>query len=349
MADNPDSSPDGGPDGGPSLQDVLLKSQKEFFDTLMKTSPMNAGMGTAAKLFRGNDVYSRLYEFWEPLARALQEKTFDPDSYKNLLDPGKYAEMIDGVFGFGSPASVTDFCGHASGLVDTWASRAQDFVKPWSDALEKNVGASAALASGDPEARMQVFDSLRSAFEETFGKALNMPAVGKDRELTELLLKTIDRYSVFLAKSSEFQLETHKIAQQAMDRVVEIVAEKVRRGEKIEGIEQFAKIWTETNEKAFHELFKTEQFARLQGLLLDAALDARRHIQQLMEHGLKDFPIALRSDMDDVYKTSYTLNKSVRALQRKSLEIDRMREEIERLEQRVASLEHTTTTDNRVK
>ena len=77
------------------------------------------------------------------------------------------------------------------------------------------------------------------------------------------------------------------------------------------------RLWTTANEKAFVEFFRTEEFSELQGLVLDAAIDCRKEFQQLMEVSLKEYPIALRSELDDVCKTNYTLNKSVQGPQEK--------------------------------
>ena len=89
-----------------------------------------------------------------------------------------------------------------------------------------------------------------------------------------------------------------------MEKVVESIAEKIKNKEDIADFDQFFRLWAEVNEKDFLELFKTEEFAKLQGVVLDVSLDTRRYFQQLMELYLEDFPIALRSEMDDVYKTS---------------------------------------------
>ena len=121
----------------------------------------------------------------------------------------------------------------------------------------------------------------------------------------------------------------------------------MREGGQIAGFGEFVKLWTKTNEEAFLEFFKTEQFSELQGIVLDTALECRRQFQQLMEAWLKDFPIALRSEMDDLCKRSYTMNKSVRALAKKNSEIDAMQEEIERLRKRVATLEERLSGDGR--
>ncbi|MFM8331320.1 MAG: poly(R)-hydroxyalkanoic acid synthase subunit PhaE, partial [Candidatus Methylumidiphilus sp.] len=69
------------------------------------------------------------------------------------------------------------------------------------------------------------------------------------------------------------------------------------------------------------KLFQTEDFSRLQGELLDAGLTARTHYFKIMEMQLYDLPIALRSEMDDLYKTVYDLKKKVRALEQQADEV----------------------------
>lgn len=311
----------------------------KYFDVIIKNQPLNTGTDAISKLFKGADSYMKLYEFWRPVINALQEKGLDAGSYKDVLDFSNYREVIDNIFSFSSPVAIQEFYGQASHLLETWGSKGQIFVKPWMDLIQKNIDASLDLASGDPEASMNIFHNIYSAFESTFGKAFKIPAVGKDREKVELLLKTIDRYSIFLAKNVEFQHVMYKTGQKAMDEVVEAVAKKIKKGEDITSFEEFFKIWTTVNEKAFFDLFRTEEFSKLQGIVLDVALDARRYFQQLIELYLSDFPVALRSEMDDTYKTIYNLNKNVRALMKKSKGYDEMQQEITDLKEKLDMLE----------
>lgn len=311
----------------------------KYFDVMIKNYSLGVSKDTVSKLFSGADAYVKLYEFWEPLLKAFQSRATETGSYKDLLDPSKYKEMIDKVFGFSSPETLTEFYGQASKLVETWGSKGEYFIKPWADTMQKNMDAYLELASGDPEASMNIFHNLYASFESTFGKAFKMPAVGKDREEVELLLKTFDRYSIFLAKNTEFHHKIILTGQKAMEKVIKSVANKIREDGEITSFDEFFKLWTKTNEKAFLEFFNTEEFSKLQGIVLDAALDARRHFQQLMELFLSDFPIALRSEMDDLYKKVYTLNKNVRALMRNSSNTDELHKEIMDLRKKVATLE----------
>ena len=311
----------------------------KYFETMLKNYPINVSTDTMSKLFRSADMYVKIYEFWEPLTKALQEQMLDPESYKDMCDPSKYKDMLNDLFGFSSPETVKEFYGQASKLIETWGSKAQHFTKPWSDAIQKNIDASFDFAKGDFEAGYNMFHNVYSAFDSTFGKVFKMPAVGKDREEVELLLKTFDKYSVFLARNTEFQHKIFTTGQNAMEKVIEVIAERVKNKEDVTNFDEFFRLWAETNEKDFLELFKTEEFAKLQGVVLDVALEARRYFQQLMELYLQDFPVALRSEMNDVYKTVYNLKKSVRELSKENRQVVALRKEVSSLKEKIKTIE----------
>jgi hypothetical protein len=325
--------------GAFKLYDSWKQSAGKYLDILMSACPGNMGTDTFSKVFRAADAFTKLYEVWEPLSTAFQKQGLDTDSFKGLFDPAKYSETIDKIFGFGAPAAAAGLTGHASDLLETWGARGEQFLRPWAEAVRTSLDASLAAQAGDPEAAMEVFRGLCTAFDGTFGKFLTMPAVGKDREQVELLSRTIHRYGVYLAKSGELHRHMQRIARQAMERVVETMAQKVNDGEPIKGFGDFVQLWTKTNEEAFLGFFRTAEFSHLQGVVLEAALDCRKQFEELMEKALGDLPIALRSEMDDVSRANYTLNKSVRALKKKCSEIDEMRQEIKQLQKKAAALE----------
>jgi hypothetical protein len=321
------------------LYDAWKDSAGKYLDILMSSCPGNTGTDTFSRVFRASDAFTKLYEVWEPLATALQKQSLDAQSYQDLFDPAKYAESIQSLFGFGSPTAIPGMSGDASELLQSWSSKGEQFLKPWADAMRTNMDAALAAQSGDLGAALEVFRGFHTAFDGTFGKFLDMPAVGKDREQVELFSRTIDHYALFLAKTGELHRDMHTIAQQAMEKVVQTMAQRVNDGEPITGFGEFVQLWTKTNEEAFLEFFRTPEYSELQGVVLDTAVDCRQQFRQLMEKALAELPVALSSELDDVSKKNYTLSKSVRALKKKAGEIDDMRAEIKRLNKKMATLE----------
>ncbi len=280
-------------------------AQKDNIDTVKDT---------ASKLFGSSNVYMKMYEMWKPLLQAIQDKTLDVDSYTALLDPSRYKEVMDKIFGF-SPDGVTELYTQAAKMFDTWGSM-RGYSAPWSAAMEKGMKALPQFIEGRPDAIIGVFHDFFTAFDATFGKVFHVPAVGKDREKIELLLRLSDCISVYLSKNTKYQYLMYATGLSAMDKVVEGVAAKVKEGKDITGFEEFFDTWVDVTEKRYLELFQTDEFSKLQGEFLDAAMDVRRNYFKLLELYLYDAPVVLRSEMDDTYKTIYDLKKRVRSLER---------------------------------
>jgi len=188
-------------------------------------------------------------------------------------------------------------------------------------ASEKGFKAVPHIMEGHPESLMKIFHTMFSAFDGTVGRVFHVPAVGKDREKVELLLHSLDVLSVYLAKNTEFEHTMYVTGLAAFEKMIAAVAEKVNAGEEFKDFGEFFNLWITVNEKAYSALFQTEDYAKMQGEVLEASLNVRKHFFKLTELYLYDLPIALRSEMDDLYKTVYELKKKVKGLERQLGEV----------------------------
>ncbi len=285
----------------------------------MGTEKMSVINDTIFRTMSSSNAYVKLYEIWLPLFKAIQEKTLNPDSYKDLADPAKYKEVLDNIFGF-YPDAISGFSTQAAKLLETFAGSTQEFMKPWAEATEKSFKTFPQFMEGYPESGMNIFHNMFTAFDSTIGRIFHVPPVGKDREKIELLLRSFDDLSVYIAKSIAYQHMMYVTGLTTTEKVIATIAEKIKSGEEIKKFDDFFDLWTNVNEKTYYALFQTEDFSKMQGELLEAALNVRKHFFKLMELHLYDFPIALRSEMDDLYKTIYELKKKVKSLEKQFTE-----------------------------
>lgn len=269
-----------------------------------------------ARLFGSSNAYTKLSEIWLPLLKAAQQRSLNPDSYKAYLDPSKYKELMDGIFGFDSEANKLMLT-QALQVLEFFTGSSKQFTTPWLEAAKSSMSVFPQLIQGHPESIIGVFHSVFNAFDSTVGRVFHVPPVGKDREKFELILRCLDDLSVYAAKNIEYQHTIYTTGFSAMEKVVERLAEKISAGEEIKQYDEFFDLWIDTSEHAYFKLFQTDSFSKLQGELLDASLKLRTHFFKVMEMHFTDLPIALRSEMDDLYKTVYELKKTVRQLERK--------------------------------
>jgi len=272
------------------------------------------------RMLGGSNAYMKLCEVWLPLLKAAQERSLNPDAYKDYIDPSKYKEIIDKVFGFDTDATKL-MLNQAVQFLELVSGSGQQFANPWIEATKSSVSAYPEFMQGHPEALIKIYHSMFNAFDNTVGKVFHVPPVGKDREKFELILRCFDDISVYAAKNTEYQHAIYITGLGAMDKVVERLAEKITAGEEVKQFDEFFDVWIDTSEQSYFKLFQTEEFAKLQGELLDAALTVKSHFFKVMEMYFSDLPLALRSEMDDLYKTVYDLKKTVKKLEKQLKEV----------------------------
>lgn len=269
---------------------------------------------TLARSLNGSNVYAKLYQVWIPIVQAMQQRPLDTSFYANLLDPARYKEVLDEAFGFNVEATARLY-DQALSAFQAINSTTTDFLGPWASAAYKNTQLVPQAMLGRPESVINMYRNLMSAFDKTFGAALRTPAVGKDRERIELSFKALDDLAAYMSKNAEYQLEIYLASLSAMERVMEAVASKISQGE-LKDFNEVFNLWVAENERQYLELSKTDEFSKLQGELLNTGLQARQSFFKLAELYLEDFPVAVRSEMDDLYKTIYELKKRVRDLEK---------------------------------
>jgi len=312
----------GGMQGFGGFQDLYTSWTTSVLNALQKGGNADIPLvkELLGKTLTGSNAYLKLYEMWTLFFKTMQESGAGPDFYKNMSDPAKYKEILDRIFGF-DPTSAFKITEQASKLFETLAGSSHGFTKTWMDASDKTLKSFPPMMEGHPEEFMKIFHTLFSAFDSTAGRAFHVPAVGKDREKIKLILRSLDDLSVYLARKTEYEHLMYVTGAGAFEKVIATVADKASRGEEGKRFDEFFDLWIDVNENTFYALFQTEDFSKKQGALLDASVNVRQHFFKLMELYLYDFPIVVRSEMDDLYKTVYDLKRKMRNLEKQLGEV----------------------------
>ena len=301
-------------DGIASARNPFEAWQKAAQDAISASADADVLKSTLHKVFGGSNAFHKLYEVWQPLLKAIQGRTLNQEAYKDLIDPIKIKELVDKLFKFDAEG-MQQLQKQLAQFSAQLNSNFEHFGKPWADAAMQNLQAFPQISEGHPEALMKMFHTAFNAFDNTFGRSFHVPAVGKDREKFELISHCIDDMSVYATKNAEYQHTMYLTALEAMKNVMTELAQKIEAGEQIDRFDAFLDLWVDVNEKTYYALFQTEEYAQLKDEVLAAGLNARKHYFKLMEMYLFDLPIALRSEMDDLYKTLYDLRKKVKKME----------------------------------
>jgi class III poly(R)-hydroxyalkanoic acid synthase PhaE subunit len=301
--------------GGPDFSRLYHTWLNAMTSAFPKSEALETLRETTSKLFDSSNVYVKLYEVWGPLFQAIQGRVMDVNTYKELIDPAKYKEILDRIFRF-SPDGINEFLNQSMKFTETMGST-REFMQIWTEASQKSMKAFPQFLEGHPESIMSVFHNMFTAFDKTFGRIFHIPPVGKDREKADLFLKSSDDMTVYMTKSIQYQYMMYTAGQQAMDKLIETITAKLKEGAEFKSVDEISDLWLQVSEKQYLELFHTDEFSKLQGDLLDAALNVRSHLFKLQELYLYDTAIPVRSEMDDLYKTVYELKKKLSDLEKR--------------------------------
>lgn len=288
------------------------KNVQEFSGKL----PEGVAKETLGQILNSTESYMKLLEFWMPIYKSMQEKTVTVEQLQQYMHPARYKEVIDKVFEFVGPETLQEFYAHSAKLMEAVNSTAGTQLKQYNELAQRNTKLLPELMAGDPQAAMKIYENLYESYQRNFDPMLRATINGRDAEMLEIVKSMVAKFNEFSQKFNKFQYNTYVTGQKAMEKVVEKVAETVKNGGELKSYNEFFKMWVELNEKAYGELFKTEEFSKLQAELMNTGLEIRTELQRMLETFLADYPVVPRSEMDELYKTVHELKAKVRGLEK---------------------------------
>ncbi|MCU0722541.1 MAG: hypothetical protein MUC63_02805 [Planctomycetes bacterium] len=205
---------------------------------------------------------------------------------------------------------MSEGAGHASD------SAIQSFL-PWFGAMEGFGKTAGTILEGQagPATYRKFNEAWMKAYRETMGRYLGTPMIGPSRQNVEKMMKTADAFMKFSGATIDFMFRMYEPSVQAFERLAEKAKDLMHKEPSPETFREFYNLLLKTYEMRFYELFKSESFTGGLHFMLNAALEFRRSNDALMESMLKDTPVVVRTEMDEVIKEIYQLRKTVRRLE----------------------------------
>jgi class III poly(R)-hydroxyalkanoic acid synthase PhaE subunit len=178
-------------------------------------------------------------------------------------------------------------------------------------------GSGMRMEKPSPQAATEMYEGWRKAYEESYGRLLRAPAMGYYREAAEKLRHAVDSITEFNIILSEFYASLQGTGARSFEKLQEKLASMQAEG-KAEPISfrDLYRLWWETSEELYIELFRTEEFSKLQGQLVNKGMQFRRDFQAYVEEATKELPFPNRSEMDHLYKSVDRLKREVRSLKK---------------------------------
>jgi tetratricopeptide (TPR) repeat protein len=265
-------------------------------------------------VFTAPNTYTKMLELWMPMFRAMQEYPMDVEKLREYFEPARYKEVLDRIFEFTSTKQMQQYLEHVRSFAQQFASSAQDSTKQLAQMMEKNAHAMAEMMMGNPESAMRLYNSMMSNYRKSFDIMLEATGARKDSELNHLASELVKRSTDYAIKVAHYQFGMYTTAQKAAEKMLATYTETAQKPEIFESYDAFFKAWASTNEEAFNHFVRSKEFVAMQKELNAAALEVRNTYQQLLELFLKDYPVVLRSEVEELQNTVQDLQTKLRSV-----------------------------------
>lgn len=175
----------------------------------------------------------------------------------------------------------------------------------------------------------EFFDQWLKTYESTYGRLVEMPAMGPMRERSEKMVRgfsvSVNLYTAWMESLVNFQ----NVFMEAMRRMREKMTTEIE-GEAIpEKYRDFYQLWIETYSETFKEFLKSGHFSSDMGRLTSYFVDFQKSNRELIEDNvLKPINLPTRTEIDEMNRELYSLKKTAKNLTRDLESLKRTMQEL---------------------
>lgn len=304
--------------------DIFSKWLEMMRDTLGKAADQaGGGLGPTvlARMMRAGSMFVVLNEFWMEILKDL------PQLYSVRGDDAKSREIFDRwavaykkVFEqlMGSPVSQT-----ADDMMKSWLNIIQmhqaslgQWWNPWMKAAPQWQEQAEKWMKGDWSALAEGRSLWREVYDETLGRVFRMPAFGLTKEQTEKTRKTYDAFVQFYMALPNFHQFFYNTGMAASKELFNKIQNLKHDEFTPDTVREIYKMWVTTNEDAFFELFKQQDFGNAMGEVLNLGLRLKKRLDELTADWCEAMSIPSNREFDAVAKAIQDLRRKVRSQQK---------------------------------
>lgn len=244
-------------------------------------------------MLRSTDVYTRLFQLWQPVFSKMQNNSasMNPEDLWKMIDPANFRSFVDKLFGIDQNAMMNSF-------MDQYRRSTQFF------------NSMSQMNPGMNNWYTDVFRSAQAGFAPYFSQTNN-----GSRPTSAPLWEDMETWGKYVSKMNEMQAMLYKASMSAWEKVLQAMSERSASGTPLNNFDEFYSEWSSINEKEYLDLFNTDEYAALQGELLELQVKLSRSYEKQMETFLQPFPVVLRSQLEDLYKTNHELRTRINDLE----------------------------------
>ena len=149
-------------------------------------------------------------------------------------------------------------------------------------------------------------------YEKEFSQYLNIPQIGLGRFYQEKALQAMDKSNVFQAAVSEFLHVLYLPIEKSFKTMQQKISDMTDKGELGDDPKVYYRLWIQTLEGCYMELFKQPEFPDALRKTIQALNEFYMARQGVINDVLRSFSVPTQDDLDELYKEIHVLKKRLR-------------------------------------
>lgn len=276
-----------------------------------QATPVTAGV--ADSVLAGTNRIMRLVELSTSALRAAVPSAEAGGDWQNLFR--QYVDQLQAAL-VGLPQEPIRAAEDLGTLSQLFLDELGGLQRSWFEAVRPAAEPLRGPTAGDDSALIRFADRYWDAYERTIGRVVQSPSVGYTRELNTKLLKALNSWLEFRRAGFQYEIVLADGWARGWDQFLHEIVTPPQKGIQVRPFREVLRLWGETTDRVLTEVFRSEEYARTQGRLVNAAMAYRLCEREVVDVFLKTSHLPTRSEVDEASRSIYELRKGLRDVQR---------------------------------
>jgi len=304
-----------------NIYNAWMNTLNTSYDTMSKNMNGTFNKDVFSNFVQGNQMYTKMQEFFQPMADALQKGQFNLEAFKNHFTTENYNSLTKQMFGnLYNGAPIKDVYDNGIKQVQSFFTNQNNLSKEYFGQVQNMSKEFPQLFSGNFDKVKELYGQVNDVFGKTFEPLLKVVSPGKEKENVEATIALMDKLAEYSIRQSELQVLLQATTQKSIEKVALQYSEKFNNPEALKQLPNAQEIyneWVKVNEQLFTELFASEEFSKVKGDTLNLSMDVKKHFEKQFEQVFENFPVVFKTEVEELHKTVYELKKQIKDLQSK--------------------------------
>ncbi|MCX6352673.1 MAG: hypothetical protein NTX03_12570 [Bacteroidetes bacterium] len=274
----------------------------------------NTAADALKNMYNNSEMYMKAFQFWSPMMKGMQDKTFTVESFKQMFNPEQFKGMLDKIFNLSPDFMKGGFDNSTASYTENMNKWAEMGKASFNDMKNNFAGSmpnfSDMLGNGNSQ-----FNSFYNEMYKSASPFLRI-APAKTQEQAEAINNFFTEYVNYMFKDTQMKYNMYGIGNKAIEEVANTIAEKVKKGESFDSFTDVYKLFLNTIDAHYVNYFETEEYSKLQAEVTSMGFRLKKQVNNQMESALSNLPLVNRTEMDELYKTIQDLKKKVNTLEK---------------------------------